>query len=38
MPEFDVDAYLRKARERDDPFEKLKRRNFHITGNRYDGV
>lgn len=38
MPEFDVDSYLRKIRDRDDPFEQTKRRNYHRIGPRYDGV
>ena len=38
MPEFDVDSYLRKIRDRDDPFEWVKRRNFRRIGSRYDGV
>ncbi len=38
MPEFDVDSYLKSMRERDDPFDMLKRRNFLRVGSRYDGV
>ena len=38
MIDSDVDSFLRRMRERDDPFEQTKKRNYHRIGSRYDGV